>query len=177
MTRQRQWVALMASVASAGFALVLLAQLRPRTDLVEPNQPARAFQALRLDGTVAGLADYRGKVILLNVWATWCGPCRAEMPSMERLQHAFAGTDFHVVAVSVDQERSQIVRQFAQDLGLTFDILHDPTGEIQRIYQTTGVPESWVIDRSGTIVKKVIGATEWDSPTNATLVRTLLDAR
>jgi peroxiredoxin len=96
---------------------------------------------------------------------------------MERLHQAFADTDFRVVAVSVDQERSAVVRQFATDLGLTFDILHDPTGEIQRVYRTTGVPESWVIDRTGTIVKKVVGATEWDSPTNTALVRTLLDAQ
>lgn len=177
MTLQRQWVAILATMASLAFALVLYAQLKPRPGVIEPNRPAPEFQALRLDGTVSGLADYRGKVVLLNVWATWCGPCRSEMPSMERLQRAFADTDFRVVAVSVDQERSAVVRQFATDLGLTFDILHDPTGEIQRVYRTTGVPESWVIDRSGTIVKKVVGATEWDSPTNTALVRTLLDAR
>lgn len=177
MTNQRQWVAVLATLASVGFAVVLVAKMRPRTAVLEPNQPAPAFEALRLDGTVSGLAAYRGQVILLNVWATWCGPCRVEMPSMERLQREFAGTDFRIVAVSVDQEGSEVVRQFAADLGLTFDILHDPTGEIQHIYQTTGVPESWVIDRNGIIVKKVVGATEWDSPTNTALVRMLLDAR
>lgn len=177
MTRQRQWVAVLATLASLGFTVVLLAKMRPAADLVLPNEPAPAFEALRLDGTVSGLAEYRGQVILLNVWATWCVPCRAEMPSMERLQREFGHTDFRVVAVSVDEDRSEVVRQFARDLGLTFDILHDPTGQIQRIYQTTGVPESWVIDRGGTIVKKVIGATEWDSPVNTALVRTLLDAR
>jgi peroxiredoxin len=164
-------------MASLAFALVLFAQLQPRSGIIEPNQLAPDFQALRLDGSVSGLADYRGKVVLLNVWATWCGPCRSEMPSMQRLQRAFTDTDFRVVAVSVDQDRSAVVRQFAGDLGLTFDILHDPTGEIQRVYRTTGVPESWVIDRHGTIVKKVVGATEWDSPINTALVRTLLDAR
>ena len=176
MTQQRQWVAVLATVASVGFALVLASRLRGH-EVIEPNQPAPAFQALRLDGTVSGLADYRGKVILLNVWATWCGPCRTEMPSMQRLHTQFAGSDFRIVAVSVDQERSAVVRAFADDLGITFDILHDPTGEIQRLYKTTGVPESWVIDRSGTIIKKVVGATEWDSPTNTALIRTLLDAR
>lgn len=176
MTRQRQWVAVLATVASVGFALVLAARLVGH-EIIEPNQPAPGFEALRLDGTVSSLADYRGKVVLLNVWATWCLPCRAEMPSMERLQRQFADTDFRVVAVSVDQERSAVVRQFARELGLTFDILHDPTGEIQRRYRTTGVPESWVIDRSGSITKKVVGATEWDSPANTALVRALLDAR
>ena len=176
MTRQRQWVAVAATVATIGFALVLTARLLGR-EVLEPNHAAPTFQALRLDGTVSGLADYQGKVILLNVWATWCLPCRAEMPSMQRLQQRFKDTDFRVVAVSVDEERSAVVRAFAQELGLTFDILHDPTGEIQRVYRTSGVPESWVIDRSGTIVKKVIGATEWDSPVNVALVQALLDAR
>jgi peroxiredoxin len=176
MTRQRQWVAVLATVASIGFALVLAARLLGR-EVLEPSHPAPAFQALRLDGTVSELAQYRGKVILLNVWATWCLPCRAEMPSMQRLQQRFNDADFRVVAVSVDQERSAVVRQFAEELGLTFDILHDPTGEIQRGYRTSGVPESWVIDREGTIIKKVIGATEWDSPTNIALIQALLDAR
>ena len=176
MTQQRQWVAVLATVASVGFALVLASRLRGH-EVIEPNQPAPTFQALRLDGTVSGLADYRGKVILLNVWATWCRPCRTEMPSMQRLQAQFADSDFRIVAVSVDQERSAVVRAFADDLGITFDILHDPTGAIQQRYKTTGVPESWVIDRSGTIIKKVVGATEWDSPTNTALIRTLLDAR
>jgi peroxiredoxin len=70
-----------------------------------------------------------------------------------------------------------VVRQFARDLGLTFDILHDRPGDIQQIYRTSGVPESWIIDRRGTIVKKVIGATQWDSPVNTALIGNLLDAR
>ena len=176
MTRQRQWVAVLASVASIGFALVLAARVRGH-EVLEPNHAAPAFQASHLDGTPSGLAEYRGKVILLNVWATWCGPCRTEMPSMERLHQHFQDQDFRIVAVSVDQGGPAGVGQFAKDLGLTFDILHDPQGEIQRIYRTTGVPESWVIDRSGTIVKKVVGATEWDSPTNTALIQALLDAR
>lgn len=176
MTRQRQWVAVLVSVASIGFALVLAARLRGH-EVLEPNNAAPAFQASRLDGTPSGLADYRGKVILLNVWATWCGPCRTEMPSMERLHQQFKDQDFRIVAVSVDQEGAATVGRFAADIGVTFDILHDPRGEIQRIYRTTGVPESWVIDRSGMIVKKVVGATEWDSPTNTALIQALLDAR
>ena len=125
----------------------------------------------------AALADYRGKVVLLNVWATWCPPCRIEMPSMERLHKTLAGTDFRIVAVSVDEDDSTVVNAFVRELGLTFDILHDQTGAIQGIYQTTGVPESFVIDRDGVIVKKVIGAVEWDGPVNEALIRRLLDAR
>jgi peroxiredoxin len=177
MTGQRQWVAALATLATVAFAVTLVARLRPAVRPLEPDDPAPAFEAQRLDGTAARLADYKGKVILLNVWATWCVPCRAEMPSMQRLFRDFAGSDFRIVAVSVDQEGPEVVRQFARDLGLTFDILHDRPGDIQQIYRTSGVPESWIIDRRGTIVKKVIGATQWDSPVNTALIGNLLDAR
>jgi thiol-disulfide isomerase/thioredoxin len=128
-------------------------------------------------GQPATFERYRGQVVLLNVWATWCQPCRVEMPSMERLHRAFAETDFRIVAVSIDKEGPEVVEQFVKELGLTFDVLHDQTADIQRIYQTTGVPESFVIDRNGVIIKKVIGAAEWDGPVTETLLRRLLDAR
>lgn len=96
---------------------------------------------------------------------------------MERLHHRFADTDFRVVAVSVDREGPEVVRKFVNELGLSFDVLHDQTTDVQRVYQTTGVPESFVIDRNGVIIKKVIGAAEWDGPVTETLIRRLLDAR
>jgi peroxiredoxin len=107
------------------------------------------------------------------------------MPSMERLHQKLAGTDFRIVAVSVDgdafysadREGPPEIMAFVNQMGLTFDILHDPSGAIRTAYQTTGVPESFVIDRDGTIVKKVIGAAEWDGPVNEALIQRLLDAR
>ena len=104
---------------------------------------------------------------------------------MERLHENLVGTDFRIVAVSVDgdlfhPEDSQDpagILAFATGMGLKFDILHDPSGAIRRGYQTTGVPESFLIDREGVIVKKVIGAAEWDGPVNEALIRRLLDAR
>ena len=132
---------------------------------------------VRATGQPASLADYRGKVVLLNIWATWCEPCRVEMPALERLHRKLAGTDFRLVSVSIDKDDSTVVRRFARQLGLTFEILHDRSGAIQQRYQTTGVPESFVIDRDGSIVKKVIGAAEWDAPVNETLLRRLLDER
>jgi peroxiredoxin len=134
------------------------------------------FRAVRLPGgRPASLADYHGQVILLNVWATWCQPCRVEMPSMERLWQKFQGSGFRVVAVSIDQEDSTVVNAFVKQLGLTFDVLHDQSGKIQERYQTTGVPESFVIDREGLIVKKVIGASAWDGEVNQILIRRLLE--
>ena len=99
------------------------------------------------------------------------------MPSLERLHRRLGGSDFRVVAVSIDEDGDSVVRSFARDLGLTFDILHDPTAAIRRDYQATGVPESWVINRDGVIVKKVIGAAEWDGPVNEILIRRLIDER
>lgn len=177
MNRRR--LSLVVGLAMAGvFVAALVIRLMPQIALVGTGSPAPDFHAIDLhSGHPARLADYRGKVLLLNLWATWCQPCRIEMPAMERLSRRFTGTDFHVVAVSVDKDDSTVVRAFASQLGLTFDILHDQSGKIQDLYQATGVPESFVIDRHGIIVKKVIGAVEWDSPVNDVLIRRLLDDR
>jgi peroxiredoxin len=95
---------------------------------------------------------------------------------MEKLNQRLQGQDFRVVAVSVDKDGPEVVMKFVNQLGLTFDILQDRSGGIQATLQTTGVPESFVIDRSGVIIKKVIGAERWDAPVNETLIRHLLDA-
>jgi peroxiredoxin len=160
------------------FAVVLMIRILPEIALVGVGSRAPEFQAVDLrTGRPATLADYRGRVVLLNVWATWCHPCRIEMPAMERLSRDLAGTDFRIVAVSVDEGDSSEVSAFAKELGLTFDILHDQSGMIKRAYQTKGVPESFVIDRRGIIVKRVIGAAEWNAPVNQMLIRRLLDDR
>ncbi|MGH7607814.1 MAG: TlpA disulfide reductase family protein, partial [Gemmatimonadales bacterium] len=171
MTNRQQWTLVAGLVMTAVFGVALAIKLRPQLNLLGVGSSAPDFHATDLRaGRPVTLADYRGKVVLLNVWATWCTPCVVEMPSLERLQRQFARTDFHVVAVSIDQDAPEKVMQFVNDLGLTFDILHDPAGAIQGIYQTAGVPESFLIDRGGVIVKKVIGAAEWDGPVNATLI-------
>lgn len=186
MTNRQQWSLVAGILTTVVFGVALAIKLRPQLDLLEVGDAAPEFHATDLRAKKpASLADYRGKVVLLNVWATWCPPCRIEMPAMQRLHEKLAGTDFHIVAVSVDgdafhPEGSQDpagIMKFATDMGLTFDILHDPSGAIRSAYQTTGVPESFLIDRDGVIVKKVIGAAEWDGPVNETLVRRLVDAR
>ncbi len=171
----------------AGVAAVLVVGLawvqRDRFTPVTPGRPAPEFTATTLDGTPRSLSDYRGRVILLNIWATWCPPCREEMPSMQRLYETIRSEDFEIVAVSVDAAKGQVdeggreggdLRAFAEEFGLTFPILHDPSGRIQRIYRTTGVPESFVIGRDGIIYKKVAGATRWDAPENVQLIHRLL---
>ena len=178
MTSRQQWTLIASVVMTAVFGVALAIKLRPQLNPVEIGSRAPDFAATDLRANKpATIAEYRGKVVLLNIWATWCPPCKVEMPSMEQLHHRLAGTDFRLVAVSVDEDDSTVVQQFAKDLGLTFEILHDRDGSIRRIYQTTGVPESFVIDRDGVIVKKVIGAADWSAPVNENLIRRLLDAR
>jgi thiol-disulfide isomerase/thioredoxin len=113
-------------------------------------------------------------VVLLNIWATWCAPCEQEMPSLQRLQEELGPQGLRIAAVSIDQGSPESVRKWIDERRLTFPVLHDRSGRIQQIFQTTGVPESFVLDRDGTIVKKVIGAAEWDHPAQKALFRRLL---
>ena len=159
-----------------GAALVVRA-LRTDLDSVSVGSRAPDFSAATLDSTprIRTFADYTGDVVLLNIWATWCGPCRVEMPSIQNLHDAYAARGLRVVAVSVDAggKESQI-RDFTDSLGLTFEILHDSSGAIKQSYRTTGVPETVVIGRDGVIRKRVVGAVHWDSPSNRALVEQLL---
>jgi len=144
---------------------------------------APAFTVATVEGAPVSLADYAGKVVLLNVWATWCPPCLDEMPSMQRLYEELDDESFEIVAISIDARLGETdtegrpggdLKAFAHELGLTFDILHNPSGDIQRTYQTTGVPETFLIGKDGLIYKKVSGGTHWDAPANVELVRRLL---
>jgi len=173
MSRRR--LTLFGLALAAVLAVALVIRLMPEISLVGVGSRAPTFQAIDLGtGRPAQFADYRGKVVLLNIWATYCIPCRTEMPAIERLSHRLAGTDFHVLAVSVDVVDSTAVDAFVRQLGLTFDVWHDQPGHTQRLYQTTGVPETFVIDRHGVIVKKAIGSIDWDDPVNEILIRRLL---
>ena len=147
------------------------------------GEPAPDFTLASIEGGEVSLSDYRDHVVLVNVWATWCEPCRREMPSMQRLYEALDGEDFEILAVSVDVALGETdandmaggdLGAFRKEYGLTFPILHDPSGDIQRTYQTTGVPESFVIGMDGLIYRKVAGDTQWDLPVNEELVRRLL---
>lgn len=134
------------------------------------------FRAVMVPGhdTVSLREKYRGQVTLVNIWATWCAPCRDEMPSMEALYQDFAARGFKIAAVSIDEGDDDAVQAFVTELGLTFDILHDKSGAIQGLYQTTGVPESFLLDRDGRIVRRLIGSHDWNSPANRDLIDRLL---
>jgi len=178
MTIRQQWtfVGLVVLILGGG----LLAATRILGDELFPvtvGSKAPDFKAVAVDGVPATktIADYKGEVVLLNVWATWCLPCRTEMPSIQSLHDRFAARGLKVVAVSVDNPgTADEIRKFRDQYGLTFEILHDASGAIKRDYQTTGVPETFVIGRDGVIRKKVIAAADWDSPANRALFAQLL---
>lgn len=144
---------------------------------VAPGAPAPDFRAVTLDAhpVAKGIADYRGQVVLLNLWATWCGPCEWEMPSIQALHNDFAGAGLKVVAVAVDDPGfEQRVRDFVARKGLTFEILSEGSGKIEADYEARGIPATYLIGRDGIIRKRVAGASDWNSAANRALVAQLL---
>lgn len=125
-----------------------------------PGNPAPAFSLKDTEGKTVSLKDYRGKVVLLNIWATWCKPCRDELPSMELLYRKLKDQGFIILAISIDKN-PDIVKPFAEKLGLSFPILLDPKEKASRLYRITGIPESFIIDRDGIIRARIIGARDW----------------
>lgn len=127
------------------------------------NKPAPDLLLAALDGSPLKLSELKGKVVLLNFWATWCPPCREEVPSMVKLNAKMAGKPFQMVAVSIDEGGKPAVESFLKSTGQSLPAYTDPTTRAAKTYGITGVPESFIIDRNGIIVKKVIGPLEWDS--------------
>ncbi len=151
---------LLAAVAAAFYFLVIRGQTFV-PELAKVGDPAPEFTLATLQGPSVSLSDYRGKVVLLNFWATWCPPCIWEMPSMETIYQRFKGRQFEILAVSIDKKGEDVVRPFVADYGITFPILLDPDSEVYKRYGLTGVPESFIIDKDGTVLQKIIGARQW----------------
>jgi thiol-disulfide isomerase/thioredoxin len=124
------------------------------------------------------LADFRGRVVLLNVWATWCVPCRKEMPALDRLQGRLGGKDFLVVPLSIDRDGVAPVKRFYQELGLEkLGIYVDPSGKGSRALAIPGVPTTLLIDRQGREAARKMGPAEWDGPEMVSLVEHTMHAR
>jgi len=178
MTVKQQWGVVLGVVLLLGGGLIAATRyLGDELFPVSVGSTAPDFRAATLDATPRAktLADYKGQVVLLNIWATWCAPCRVEMPGIQALHQAYAAKGLKIVAVSIDDPgMEERIKDFAREYGLTFEILHNPSGDIQRAYQTTGVPETFVVGRDGVIRKKVIGAVDWSSRANRALVAELL---
>jgi thiol-disulfide isomerase/thioredoxin len=121
------------------------------------------------------LADFRGRVVLLNVWATWCVPCRQEMPTLDRLQARLGGKDFLVMALSIDRKGAEAVRGFYREVGVEkLAIYVDSSGKGSRSLAIPGVPTTLLIDREGREVARKMGEAQWDSPEMVSLVETTM---
>lgn len=127
-------------------------------------QIAPDFTLKNLGGEPVSLSQYRGKVVLLNFWASWCPPCKAEMPSMERLQEVFGDKDFIILAVNVEADGPELVPAFLEKNPYTFPVLYDNKGVVQQLYSVFKFPESFIIGKDGKIVQKVVGSIDWASP-------------
>jgi cytochrome c biogenesis protein CcmG, thiol:disulfide interchange protein DsbE len=135
------------------------------------GMPAPDFALPDLEGRVHGLADFRGRVVVLNFWATWCPPCIDEMPSLERLHQALGERGVAVIAVSVD-ERFSDVPAFVEKFHLTFPVLYDEGKKVSRKYQSFKYPETYILDRDGRLKSKVVGPRDWSAPT---VIRDMVD--
>jgi thiol-disulfide isomerase/thioredoxin len=124
------------------------------------------------DGKPLTLADFKGRVVLLNLWATWCGPCVEEMPALDRLQERLGGPDFAVVALSVDRQGRSLVEPFMEKLGLKHLAMYlDTTSALMRALKVRGLPTTVLLDRDGREVGRLEGAAAWDSPEAEALIR------
>jgi peroxiredoxin len=158
----------------AAVALCLLALASCQRDGKLVGGPAPEFSLADLQGNAVRLANFRGRVVFLNVWATWCAPCREEMPSMESVSRQLQGPDFVMLAVSADEEGREVVDRFVREYRLTFPVLLDPELQIASRYKVTGYPETFLIDRNGRVVGHEIGPRDWASPAAVGALETLI---
>jgi peroxiredoxin len=138
------------------------------------NKKAPNFGLKDLNGKDVELKHFKGKVVFLNFWATWCGPCKEEMPSMEALCQQFKGKDFTFLTISVDYEGGKAVKEFLDKHNYTFLVLLDPKGETLDLYDVKGIPTTIIIDKKGAMIGKAIGPINWNKPEVISFLNLLL---
>ena len=149
----------------------------PEYKLLEVGDPAPAFAATTLDGADVGIEDLTGDPFMLNIWATWCAPCREEMPELQELHDTYADQGFRVVGVSVDDRGAlPMIEAFIAEIGIDFPIYHDPSWEIVDSYSLLGLPGTFLVDSEGTVVRKWMGPFRPMEEDVQEDVRELLDA-
>jgi peroxiredoxin len=139
----------------------------------EVGRPAPDFTVTTLGGAKVRLQELRGKVVFVNLWATWCPPCREEVPSMVRLYQQMKGRGVEIVAVSEDRDRAAL-EKFVKQHGATFPVTQDEDKRIYGLYRATGVPETHLIDKQGNIRQIWIGSFDWTAPQIVKTVESLL---
>jgi peroxiredoxin len=146
----------------------------PNLEPMKENMPTPDFSLSAPDGKKVSLKDFRGKIVFLNFWASWCIPCREEMPAMERLYQEFKDKNFVVLAVSVKDRRQDAIN-FVKELKLTYPIALDPEGQAGLLYGAWGLPTTYLIGPNGEGLARAWGPAEWYGPAARKLIRDLVD--
>jgi peroxiredoxin len=147
------------------------------TKIIHEGDRAPEFRLQAMDGRTVSLADFRGKVVMVHFWATWCPPCVEEMPMLEQLYRSTRSTDFEILAVSVDEGGADAVAEFVQRNGLSLPVLLDSRRSVAGLYGTFKFPETYIVDRRGIVGYKVIGPSDWTAPANMDVIRGLIRSK
>jgi DsbE subfamily thiol:disulfide oxidoreductase len=131
--------------------------------LLKERVPPRDFSLSLLEGETKSLSSYKGKVVFLNFWATWCGPCRIEMPSLEALYNKFSDKGLEILAVNCREDQAA-VSSYLKNEGFSFPVLLDLNGRVSLNYGIQAIPTTFLIDRDGMIILRLVGSTDWDTP-------------
>jgi thiol-disulfide isomerase/thioredoxin len=146
-----------------------------RFALVDQPKPLPALHFVNAVGKAMTVADFRGRLVLLNLWATWCVPCRKEMPALDRLQARLGGPEFEVVPLSIDRRGLPAVKAFYRQLGLkSLGIYNDASGEAANQLGAMGIPTTLLVDRQGREIGRKVGPADWDTPQAGTAIRPYL---
>jgi thiol-disulfide isomerase/thioredoxin len=138
---------------------------RNQFTLLQPQKPAPITPIMTADGKLVELGRFRGKVVLLNFWATWCPPCIRELPALDRLQSALGGEKFAIIALSIDESAIDVPVSFVRRLGLKdLQVYLDVTGNAAKVFSLYGLPITYLIDQNSRVIGYITGAVEWDSP-------------
>jgi len=144
--------------------------------LAEQKQAAANIKFKDAEGKVRHMAEWQGKVVLLNFWATWCAPCRREMPALDALQTGIGSEKFEVITLSSDRKGLDVVKSFFEKIGIQhLKIYIDPTLKAQRAFRVIGLPTTVLIDRNGVVVGRMAGPAEWNNEDAQALIRHYLD--
>ncbi len=149
---------------------------REAAGLMALREPTKTvdFELRNIAGDRVSLSSFEGRVVVLNFWASWCGPCRSEIPSMQALYEELEPKGFEIVAINL-QEPLSTVAPFVEEYGMSFTVLLDSSGEIGGTYGASSIPTTYIIDRKGFAVSGVIGSIRWDTPQMRAYLSTLLE--
>jgi peroxiredoxin len=173
--RKRNLVVMLAGIAILAVAFGVVWLQSSKYEPLRVGMPAPEFSLPDIEGKTRRLSEYRGKVVFLNFWATWCKPCKEEMPSMQVLWENLKSEDFVMLAVSMDRVTTKKdIPTFIESMKLTFPILTDSWGQTDKRYKLMGVPETYIIDQNGILREKVIGPRDWTLKDSLTTIVQLL---